>query len=718
MYQKIRGFMSKHFFSIVIGLTITGLFFGYQSQGRSDFEDGPKARHAKILKNVGILLEEGHYSPKKLDDVFSKQVLKTYLEELDDEKNTFLQSDIEALRKFEKGIDDEIKGKSLESFYAIQEIYLKRIAEVAKLYKTVLSKPMDFKIDEKFQPDPEKRNFAKNNSEREELWRKRMKFAVLTKWSDLKDEQERRKNDSGFVFKADSTLQREAREQIAKQMDRYFTTKKTRETQDELFGQFINTITTSMDPHSNYFPPVDVRGFNEAMRGSFFGIGAQLKEDDGRIRISSLVSGGPAWKSGELKENDEIIKVGQGSAEPVDVTGYSVSDAVKLIRGSTKGSEVSLTVRRTDGSIKVIKLKRDEINLDETFAKSAIINGKNKIGYIYLPEFYADFERPNGPRCAQDVAKEIKKLKAENVSGIILDLRGNGGGSLYDVVQMVGLFIKDGPVCQVRGRDEKPSVLKDNDQGVLYDGPLTVMVDGTSASASEIFAAAIQDYNRGIIVGSASTYGKGTVQRMIPLNPDGGVGIMGNKTEELGNVKLTLQKFYRINGGATQLRGVTPDIIFPDRYDYLKYKEKDNVSALKWDEIPKATYQKSENTFDQIISSASAEINNDDAFSGIKKQVSMLDQMSNNERSLSYTKYKDEQKQFNDAIKKMDELYKLQQPISIINLAVDESEFNSTPEKTDRNKQWLKMRKTDIFLEESAKIMDKMIADKNLVKRD
>jgi carboxyl-terminal processing protease len=454
------------------------------------------------------------------------------------------------------------------------------------------------------------------------------------------------------------------------------------------------------------------------MRGSFFGIGAQLKEDDGRIRISSLVSGGPAWKSGELKENDEIIKVGQGNAEPVDVTGYSVTDAVKLIRGATKGSEVSLTVRRTDGSIKVIKIKRDEINLDETFAKSAIINGKNKIGYIYLPEFYADFERPNGPRCAQDVAKEIKKLKEENVSGIILDLRGNGGGSLYDVVQMVGLFIKDGPVCQVRGRDENPSVLKDNDQGVLYDGPLTVMVDGTSASASEIFAAAIQDYNRGIIVGSASTYGKGTVQRMIPLNPDGGVGIMGNKTEELGNVKLTLQKFYRINGGATQLRGVIPDIIFPDRYDYLKYKEKDNVSALKWDEIPKATYQKSENTFDQIITSASAEINNDNAFSGIKKQVSMLDQMSNNERSLNYTKYKEEQKQFNDAIKKMDDLYKLQQPISIRNLTVDESEFNSTPEKTDRNKQWLKLRKTDIFLEESAKIMDKMIADKNLVKRD
>ncbi len=708
--------MNKHFFSMVIVLTIAGLFFGFQSHGRSENEDGPRAKHAKILKNVGILLEEGHYSPKKLDDAFSKIVFKTYLEELDDEKNAFLQSDIEALKKFEKDIDDEIKGKPLQSFYAIHELYLKRMVEVEKLYKLMLNKPMDFNIDEKFQADPEKRNFPKNNSEREEIWRKRMKYAILAKWSDMKDEQERRKNDSGFIFKPDSTLQREAREQISKQMDRYFTTKKNRETQDELFSQFINAITSSMDPHTNYFPPVDVRGFNEAMRGSFFGIGAQLKEDDGRIRISSLVSGGPAWKGGELKENDEIIKVGQGNEEPVDVTGYSVADAVKLIRGSTKGSEVSLTIRRPDGSIKVIKLKRDEINLDETFAKSAIINGKNKIGYIYLPEFYADFERPNGPRCAQDVAKEVKKLKEENVGGIILDLRGNGGGSLYDVVQMVGLFIKDGPVCQVRGRDEKPSVLKDNDPGVLYDGPLTVMVDGTSASASEIFAAAIQDYKRGIIVGSASTYGKGTVQRMIPLNPDGGISIIGNKTEELGNVKLTLQKFYRVNGGATQLRGVTPDIVFPDRYDYLKYKEKDNPSALKWDEIPQAAYQKTDNQFDQIISTASGEINLDPAFSGIKKQVQLLDQMSTKERSLSYTKYKEEQKQFNDAIKKMEELYKLQNPISIRNLNTDSQEVNSTPEKTDRNKQWLKLRSTDIFLEESTKIMDKMIADKNMAK--
>ena len=267
-----------------------------------------------------------------------------------------------------------------------------------------------------------------------------------------------------------------------------------------------------MDPHTDYFAPIDKRSFDESMKGSFFGIGAQLKEDDGRIKIASLISGGPAWKGGELKPEDEIIKIGQGNAEPVDVTGYSTTDAVKLIRGAEKGSEVRLTIRRVDGTVKVISLLRDEIKLDDTFAKSAIINGDHKIGYIYLPEFYIDFANPDGAKCSEDVAKEIQKLKAENVEGIIMDLRSNGGGSLPEVVKMAGLFIEDGPICVVKGREDKPYQWKDKDKSVLYSGPLTVMVDEFSASASEIFAAAIQDYKRGIVIGSTSTFGKGTVQ--------------------------------------------------------------------------------------------------------------------------------------------------------------------------------------------------------------
>jgi carboxyl-terminal processing protease len=452
------------------------------------------------------------------------------------------------------------------------------------------------------------------------------------------------------------------------------------------------------------------------MSGRFYGIGAQLKDDDGKIKIASLVSGGPAWKSGELKEDDEIIKVGQGKEEPVDVTGYSIPDAVKLIRGAQKGTEVRLTIRKSDGSIKVVSLLRDDIKLEDTFAKSAIINGKNKIGYIYLPEFYADFERPNGARCAVDVAKEIEKLKAESVDGIILDLRGNGGGSLYDVVQMAGLFIADGPICQVKGRDEKPKQMKDYDSKVQYTGPLAVMVDGGSASASEIFAAAIQDYKRGVIIGGSSTYGKGTVQRNIPLNPDNQFILNNNPSDELGSVKLTIQKFYRINGGATQLRGVVPDIIFPDRYDYLKFREKDNPSALRWDEIAKADF-KTWNLnveLERVISESNAELSSNPLFTDMKKVIQWIDSNSNKEVSLKLEMYKQEQKEIKAMFKKVDELTKTKDSLQITNLLADQKlmESSQDKDKQEKNRQWIKIRNNDAYIKEAVKVVDKLIGNK------
>jgi carboxyl-terminal processing protease len=547
-----------------------------------------------------------------------------------------------------------------------------------------------------------------------------MKYAVLSKFVDAQEEQEKNKANKeikDLKTKADSTMEREARDQVKKQMTRYFTTKSTNETQDELFSIFVNSITMAIDPHTNYYPPIASREFNESMSGRFYGIGAQLKEEDGHIKIGTLVSGGPAWKGGELKENDEIIKVAQGAEVPVDVTGYSVSDAVKLIRGSSKGSEVRLTVKRIDGSIHVIKIIRDEVKLESTFARSAIINGKNKIGYIYLPEFYADFERPNGARCAVDIAKEIDKLKVENVEAIILDLRGNGGGSLYDVVQMAGLFIKNGPVCQVKGRDESPNILRDKDDKIQYTGPLAVMVDGTSASASEIFAAAIQDYKRGIIIGANSTYGKGTVQRMISLNPEGELSILADKNaEDLGNVKITLQKFYRINGGATQLRGVVPDVILPDRYDFLKYRERDVPSALGWDEIPKADYNIEPNDFNTIVNEEKIELVKNDRFSKLNKSLEQLNLRSKKAYSLNINQYKTEQKAFKALIKEIDELSKLTQSLEFKNLAADTATINSAQDKIDNNKQWMKFRVNDIYINESIKVVEKMISQNNLVK--
>ena len=720
--QKIANFiMSKKFIPVIIALTGASLFFTFQSQGKNDNDDNPKTRYAKILKNVGILFEQGHYSPKNIDDVFSKEVLKKFEEDLDNDKTIFLKSDIDGFKKFETKIDDEIHGTSdLESFYTVNEVYLKRLNEASVLYKDILSKPFDFTKDEKVLMDADKLDFPKNEAERTEMWRKRLKYASLQKYVDLQDEREKNKDKKDFKVKPDSTLEREARDQVRKTLERYFATKKTRETNDENFSTFVNTITTIMDPHSSYFPPVDLRSFNESMSGRFFGIGAQLKEDDGKIKISSLVSGGPAWKSGELKENDEIIKVAQGKDEPVDVTGYAVSDAVKLIRGAEKGSEVRLTVKRMDGTIKVITLLRDDIKLEDTFAKSAIVKGDNKIGYIYLPEFYADFERPNGARCAADVAKEIEKLKAENVDGIILDLRGNGGGSLYDVVQMAGLFIEDGPICQVKGRDEKPNVLRDKDKNVQYTGPFAVMVDETSASASEIFAAAIQDYKRGVIIGSTSTYGKGTVQRNIPLNPESENPMLANKkSEDLGTVKLTLQKFYRISGGATQLKGVTPDIVLPDRLEFYKFREKDNPYALNWDEISKADYKTwTAPGEDAVISNANIDVSKSPTFNKIKSDVDWMGKYLDREYSLNITKYKEDQKELKTVSKNIEELYKLPAPLTIQNVSADTSSINAAQDKVDKNKQWIKQRSTDIYIDETVKVLNKMIIQNNLAKTE
>lgn len=711
--------MSKKIIPVILVCTAASLFIAFKSQGSGNNEN-PKDRYEKILKNVGILLTQAHYNPKKIDDAFSKEVFAKFTEDIDDEKNIFLQADMESFKPFETIIDDEIRNKELESFYKMNEVYLKRLNEVSLLPNQILEKPFDFNKDETFVFDPKKKSFPKSEADRMNEWRKRIKYMTLSKYIDLKEEREKNKDKKDFVVKPDTTLEREARDYIRKQMSRFFTTKITRENTDENFSTFINAIVGNMDPHSNYFPPIDLRSFNESMSGHFYGIGAQLKEDDGKIKITSLVSGGPAWKSGELAENDEIIKVGQGNAEPVDVTGYSVSDAVKLIRGSEKGTVVSLTIRKADGNIKIVKLARDDIKLEDTFVKSAIIRGQYKIGYIYLPEFYADFERPDGARCFVDVAREIEKLKAENIDGIVMDLRGNGGGSLYDVIQMAGLFIADGPICQVKSRDDKPKVLFDSDNSVLYDGPLAVMVDETSASASEIFAAAIQDYKRGVIIGSTSTYGKGTVQRNIPLNPVSENKLLASldNTEDLGTVKLTLQKFYRINGGSTQLRGVTPDIILPDRLEYLKFREKDNPVSLKWDEVKKADYKTwtSMVSSNEVINSYNKELNQNTTFNRIKTNVQWLEKMNNRTYSLNINKYLEEQKQLKNVGKELDSLYKLKTPMVVNNISVDLAAIQKEKDKMEKNDSWLKRVKEDVFIEESVKVLDKMIKQNNMAR--
>ncbi len=720
--------MSKKFLPIFLVLTAASLFIAYSTQGKNE-KDNPKSKYAKVLRNVGIILEEGHYSPKKIDDNFSKTAFKKFIEDLDNAKNILLQSDIDALKKYETKIDDEIHGAEIKSFFDVNEIYLKRLNEASILFNAILAKPFEFTKDEAIQTDVEKLSFPKTLTERTEVWRKYLKYLVLSKFVDMQEEREKNSatkknfnsvadsiNKVPFKAKADSTLEREARDAVRKQMARYFTTKINRENTEENFSTFINAITGTMDPHTTYFAPVDMRSFNEGMSGSFFGIGAQLKDDDGKIKIASLISGGPAWKQGDLKVDDEIIKIAQANADPVDVTGYDVPDAVKLIRGATKGSEVRLTVKRTDGSIKVITLLRGKVDLEDTFAKSAIINGDKKIGYIYLPEFYLNFNDASGHKCSEDVANEIKKLKAENVDAIIMDLRNNGGGSLPEVVKMAGLFIQEGPICQVQSRGEKPYTWKDNDNTVLYDGPLTVMVNEFSASASEIFAAAIQDYKRGIVIGSTSTYGKGTVQRTIPLNPERENQLFGNENkDDLGSIKLTLQKFYRVNGGSTQLKGVTPDIVLPDRFESLKFREKDNTLSLPWDEIAKVDYTTWTST---LTDNPSSYLKNSETttLGKIKTTLLEMDKLNDKEYSLNSTKFKQEKKQLNATYKVLDSLFKLQKELVVKNSAADALPVDAAKDKVEKNNTWLKRLSNDIYIDESVKIMRNMIAQGSTAK--
>jgi carboxyl-terminal processing protease len=498
-------------------------------------------------------------------------------------------------------------------------------------------------------------------------------------------------------------------------MDRTFERFRFKFNDDDKFNMFVNSITTTMDPHSEFLPPVDKRYFDEEMSGRFYGIGASLQYDDGNIKIASVLTGSPAWKSGEIQSGDLIVKVAQGKEDPVELTGFVVTDAVKLIRGK-KGTEVKLTLRKQDGSLKTVSLIRDEIVQDETFARSAIVqeNG-SKIGYIFLPEFYADFDKPDGNRSYVDVAKEVIKLKEEKVDGIVIDLRNNGGGSLYDVVQMAGLFIEEGPIVQVKDRDNKPSVLKDKDRNVLYSGPLTVMVNEFSASASEIFAAAIQDYGRGVVIGSTSTYGKGTVQRNIGLDPVTGFSMSNS---ELGTIKLTLQKFYRINGGSTQLRGVYSDIVLPDNLEYLKVREKDDPDALPWDEINKASYTNwnSGYNLETIKKLSNQRLENDPSFRLIKESTEWLSKQNDKKYSLQIDEYREEQKMIRSTIKQMESLLKLKTELNVTALPNEVNRWPEDKTKQERFNLWLKSLQKDIYLDQAIKVMNDIIGQQNLVK--
>lgn len=690
-----------------------GIFLTFRTLGTTG-KAVPPTKYERILQSVGEMLTQGHYSPKDINDEFSKKVFKKFLEDLDPDKNILTQQDIDALKTYEARIDDEIKGAPVQFFLEAGKLFNKRIEEASKIYKDILAKPFDFTTEETIVTDPKKIEFASTDAQRRDMWRKRLKYMTLDRYVEGSDAQDKNKGKAGATTKTNAELEKEAREKVMKIMDRTFDRYRYKFNDDDKFAIYVNAITNLMDPYTEFFPPADKRYFDEQLSGQFFGIGASLVYDEGNIKINTLLTGGPAIKSGEIEVGDVIMKVAQGSEQPVDLIGYTVEDAVKLIRGK-KGSEVRLTLKKKDGTMKVLPLVRDKIVQDETFARSAVIeNGPEKIGYIFLPEFYANFDDPNGSRSAVDVAKEVIKLKEQKVDGIVIDLRNNGGGSLYDVVQMVGLFIDEGPIVQVKDREGKPTVMRDKDGSVLYDGPLAVMVNEFSASASEIFAAAIQDYGRGVVIGSTSTYGKGTVQRSIGLDPENFL----SQNSEFGSLKLTLQKFYRINGGSTQLKGVVPDIVIPDKYEYLKFREKDNTNALQWDEINKASYKRWDGGYDlqTIKNMSNSRIANNPIFQGIRKSTEILSQQNDKEYSLQIDKFKKEQQVVRTTVRQLDSLEHLKDSLNMSFLPEDWKRISSDKDKAERYNQWLRNLKSDIYLDQAIKVVGDIQNQRNLAK--
>lgn len=661
-----------------------------------------------ILQAVLTMLNQYHFKNPPLDDAFSRRFYDTYLDRMDGMKRFLILQDVDLLDDYQDSLDDLLKANDLKFFELSFKVINNSIEKTRKWYPELLSQPFDFTIQDSIETDGEKRSFAKDDAELKEFWRSYLKYETLTRLADKLKEQEEATEVPEGGKKSMAELEAEARKDVQEVFDEWYE-RMDKVRRSDRFEMYVNTITNVFDPHSDYFNPKEKEDFDINMSGRLEGIGARLQMDGDFTKVIAIIPGGPAWKQKELEVDDKIFKVQQETeTEPVDVTGWLVDEVVTLVRGP-KGTKVTLTVRKADGSVREITILRDEVILDEGFAKSAILELEGEVGgvgYITLPKFYADFENPNGRSCAEDVELEVKKLMQANVKGIILDLRNNSGGSLSDVVQMSGLFIENGPIVQVKGRSAAPYELKDKDEKVVYSGPLIIMVNTQSASASEILAAAMQDYGRAIVVGSHSTFGKGTVQRFFDLDK----AVTGNDNfKPLGDVKITLQKFYRVNGGSTQLKGVTPDINLPDNQQFIDSGERELEYPMEWSEIPPVEYGQDIvklTRLDDIRRKSESRIKASPQFSKVIANALRIKQIREESvvplqldeyRALDLAR-EEESKEFKKAFGKIDKL-KTQ------NLAIDLQSIQSDSSKVGRNEAWMETMGKDIYIEETLLIM-------------
>jgi carboxyl-terminal processing protease len=501
-------------------------------------------------------------------------------------------------------------------------------------------------------------------------------------------------------------LEAEARRKVLKEQEDWFK-RLNKITPRDRFSEYANAVSEVNDPHTQYFAPRERKKFDQGMSGQFEGIGARLQQKDGILKVSEIIVGSPSYKQGELKAGDDILKVAQGAEEAVDITNMDMEDAIELIKGK-KGTEVRLTVRKSDNSTKIIPIIRDVIEIEETYAKSAMLDNKGKIGYIYLPSFYTDFTRTGAHHCSQDMRKEIEKLKKAGMKGLIVDLRDNGGGSLQEVVEMAGLFFSKGPVVQVKGKSNVPvNIMEDKNPDVAWDGPLTILINHNSASASEILAAAMQDYKRGVIVGTPS-FGKGTVQSFVEL--DNYLLPQFDTIKPIGSVKITQQKFYRINGGATQLKGVIPDVQLPDPYALIDVGERQLDNPMPWDEISKASYTEFNTiNYPAIIKNSSKRVKSSPQFALIEQEANEIKQKKDDTKcSLNFAKFRAEQKLNRERNKKYEDLRKEIKGFSASLLEEDRQRLVTTNDtsRLGRETRWTQSLSKDVYVNEASNVIN------------
>ncbi len=689
-------FMKRNYKILVLVLLLA---FASCSFTTKTFEDPDKDK--LLIQVITYVLQRGHFDPKEINDDFSAEVFADYLDQLDPLKRYFYKSDIEEFEAFKFQLDDQLKEYDISFFNLTHDRLVQRIEESKAIYKEVLDTPFDYSIDEEFNSDYENIGYVKNKKQMKERWRQQLKFSNLVNYDDLMSAQE-----TSEEKKTLTEIEAEARAETLKSIDLYYNDYIDDLDRQDWFSMYINAIVEEFDPHTNYFAPEDKENFNQQMSGKLEGIGARLSKRMDNTKIVELISGGPAWRGNELEVGDIIMKVRQeDEEEPVNIVGMRLDDAIKLIKGP-KGTTVILTVKKVDGTIEDISITRDVVEIEETYAKSSIVEKNNRrFGVINLPKFYVDFEDYKSRNAASDIKQEIERLKAEGMEGLVLDLRNNGGGSLPVVVDIAGMFIKEGPIVQVRATGEPKEVLKDKDKSIVWDGPLVIMVNELSASASEILAAAMQDYKRAIVIGSKQTYGKGTVQNFLDLNNM----VRNNKNGDLGALKLTTQKFYRINGGSTQLEGVKSDVVVLDRYSFIDVGEKDQKNPLPWDKIDSVDYTFWDGYFDynETIENSTQRMNANEQLKLIGENAKWIKtRMDENIHSLNYKKYKAQLELNEEEAKRFDKISEYQSNLTFESLPYEKELFKTDTILKEKRDRWHKSLSQDVYVEEAINVLE------------